>query len=410
MADEVSAAFLRHWWPSLASPNFRLYIAGQTISLIGTFMQMTAMSWLVYRLTHSEFILGLVGFLAEMPGVVVALAAGVLVDRANPRKIVLATQSFAMLQAFVLAALVFSNRIDIVAIILLACALGFINGFDVPARQVLVAQLLDDKVHLRNAIALVSLSLDGSRLIGAAMGGLAIAAFGEGTCFLINGASYAMVIVALLAIRLEPKRAIHPDPASARTLIEGLRYAFGARPIRSVVLLVACVSFAASPYAVLLPVMAGSVLEGGPRTLGALTAAAGLGAIVGAFFLGSRPQTDSPARYITLGAGLFGLGLLSFSFSRMLVLSAACLAVAGFGVMILMASSHTILLSTADEDKRGRVMSLFTLSFMATVPLGSLVTGALASRIGAAETISIGGALCILSALVFALRQGRLRD
>jgi MFS family permease len=383
-----------------------LYFAGQTASSIGTFIHMTAMSWLVYRLTHSEFMLGLVGFVGELPGTLVALMAGTLIDRANPHRIVIVTQTLAMLQAFALGILVVSDQINMASILLLAAVLGAVNGFDVPARQVLVAQLVP-AADLRNAVALTSLSLDAARLAGAALGGVAVAAWGEGPCFLANAASFAVIVIALLAMRPWPAVGKFGGIAAARSLSDGLKYAFKSPSIRSIIFLVAFVSFAASPFAVLLPVMAGSVLEGGPRTLGLLSASTGVGALAGAFFLGARQEMGGLPRHIAAGAGLFGLGLLCFSLSRSLVLSMASLTLAGFGVMILMASSHAVLLSIAEGDKRGRVMSLFTLSFMGTVPVGSLVAGALASRIGSSLTVGIGASLCMASALAYSYHLSR---
>jgi MFS family permease len=395
-------------WPALRSGNFRLFIAGQAVSLVGTYMQQVAMGWLVYRLTQSAFMLGLVGFVGELPGVAVAAFAGVIADRVNPQRIVLVTQTLAMVQAFLLAALVFTGHINVAGILILSCALGLVNGLDVPARQVFLLQLLDREDDLPNAVALNSFVLDSARLIGSALAGALIATYGEAICFLANGASYIAVIAALLAMRLSPPAmAPHPENVVA-ALARGLRFAFGFAPIRTVLLVVAFVAFAGAPYTVLMPVMASTVLGGGPYTMGILMASTGLGALVGAFYLGSWRTTLGLDRLIPLGASLFGGGLILFALSRSLGLSALCLVIAGFGIMIFMASSNSILLAIAPADKRGRVMSLFTLSFMATVPVGSLYTGALASSIGAAPTIVIGGGLCVIAALGFLWRRYRI--
>lgn len=367
------------------------------------------MSWLVYRLTHSAFILGLVGFVGEISSVAVALLAGALADRENPRRIVLATQTLAVLQAFALAALVFTDRIDVATILILSGVLGIINGFDVPARQVFLFHLVESRDDLRSAVALNSLALDSARLVGPALGGMVIAVVGEWMCFVAKGVSYLAVIVAVLAMQVSLKAGRSGQRSVVQTVIEGIRYGFGFPPIRAILLLVGAVSFAGSPYAVLMPVMAATVLEGGPYTLGILMASTGLGALVAAFYLGSRQTPLGLDRLIVLGSSLFGLGLILFSLSRWLGLSALLLVVAGFGLTILMTSANTILLTIAVEDKRGRVMSLFALSFMGTVALGSLFTGSLASWIGVPGTIAVGGALCVLGSVIFLRQLPRLR-
>lgn len=364
------------------------------------------MSWLVYRLTQSTFALGAVAFVTEISGVAVALVGGLVADRLSVHRIVLATQSLAMVQALLLAGLTFTGRIDLAAIIVLSCLLGIGNGFDVPARQVFVLQLVERREHLANAIVLSSVALDGARLVGPPLGGAIVAGVGEWLCFLLNAVSYAAVIGALLAMKLPPRPRAHAGATLGAGLREGIRYAWGFAPIRLVLMLVALASFAGGPYAVLMPVMAADVLGGGPYTLGLLMASIGLGALAGAMYLGRRRPGSGYDRLIGVGAGLFGASLVLFSLSRWLVLSVPLLVVAGFGVMILMASSHTTLLMVADEDKRGRVMSLFTLSFMATVPFGSLLAGSLAGVAGAPGVLAAGGGICVAGALAFsALRR-----
>lgn len=392
---------MRGAWPALRWRNYRLFISGQTVSLVGTFMQMVGIHWLIYRLTQSELALGLYGFFAESPGLVVVLFAGVVCDRVSPHRILLTTQTLAMLQALVLSALVFTDNIHIVTVIALGCFLGFVNGFDVPSRHVLLLRIVDDQEDIRNAVTLNSLALDAARLVGPALAGMVIAAWGEGICFLANAVSYAAVLLALLAMRLNPFPQVSVHAEVARSLSEGIRYVISHKVIRSVILLIVCVSFAGSPVAVLLPVMSAAVLGGGPQTLGILSASTGLGALVGAFFLGMRRETDGLNRLMGTGACLYGMGIAAFSLSPWLALSAPLLSLAGFGIMAMMTSANTILLSEAQADKRGRVMSLFTLSFMGTVPLGSLCAGVLAKGIGAPATIALGAVVCLFGALAF---------
>jgi len=395
-------------WPSLGSRNFRLYIGGQVVSLAGTYMQQVALAWLVYRLTQSSFTLGAVAFAMEMCGVAVVLFGGLLADRVNPHRIVLVTQSLALAQALVLAALAWSGRIDIASIVLLSCLLGVINGFDVPARQVLVLHLVERREHLRNAIVLTSIALDAARLVGPSLGGALVASLGEWPCFAINAASYLAVIVALLAMRLDAPVQSRAPGRLGETLAEGIRYAAGTAPCRYALLLVALVSFSGSPYTVLMPVMAAEVFGGGPHTLGLLMTSTGIGALSGAMFLGLRKTPPDHERLIALGSGIFGASLVAFAFAPAVLVAVPLLVAAGFGIMILMASSHTHLLTLAEADKRGRVMSLFTLSFMASVPFGSLAAGSLASAAGAPAVIALGGALCVAGSALYRVQLPRM--
>ena len=396
----MTAGFM---WTAMRWRNYRIYIAGQTVSLVGSFMQMVGISWLVYRLTQSEIALGFYSFLTELSSVAVVLFAGVLADRTNPQNILLSTQILAMLQAFALSVLVFTGRIDIVSVFAFGCFLGLVNGFDAPARHALLPSMVEDQSDFRNAIALYSLALDAARLVGPALAGMLIASWGEGMCFLANGVSYMVVIISLLSLRLKPLQRISVHDNMVRSLSAGIRYVYGHRSIRAVILLVVCVSFGGSSVAVLMPFMAVGVLKGGPQTLGILLASTSLGAHAGAFFLGMKGDADGLKHQMGVGACLYGFGTAAFSQSTWLVLSAALLSVAGFGIMIMMASGNTILLSEVEADKRGRVMSLFTLSFMGTVPFGSLCAGILAKLIGSQATIALGAGVCIFGALLFIL-------
>ena len=409
-AKEIMVFSLLHRvWPALRSRNLRLFTAGQTFSLIGTFVQQVAMGWLVYRLTRSTFILGVVGFLSDFPGAAVVLISGIILDRVSPYRILLATQALAMLQAFLLAVLVLGGQVDIALIFILACFLGLLNGFEVPARQVLVSRLIEDKADLQGAIALNALINNLARLIGPPLGGFLVAEFGEWICFLMNSASYLAVLVALLAMRgirqPEPSR---PLPALTM-LFDGLRYSYSAKMILAIVMLVAFVAFGAAPYATLLPVMATRVSQSGPNAMGILMGAMAAGSLLGALFLAKKPDILQLEHVVIFGAALFGACLVLFGLSQSLVLSSLVILTAGFGVTSFMASCSTLLLSISDSVQRGRVMSLFTLSYMGTVPIGAFVAGLVATRLGPPMTLIIGGMLCLSTALAFGFCLPRLR-
>jgi MFS family permease len=387
-----------------------LFTAGQSLSLIGTWMQQIAVGWLVYRLTDSAFLLGLVGFVSQAPVFVLAPIAGVLADRFNRHRMIIVTQTLGMLQALVLGALVYSGHITIVQIVVLMAFLGAVTGFDIPARQSFLLELVGNRQDLPNAIALNSSMFNAARLIGPAVAGFAIAAIGEAPVILLNGVSYLAVLAALFAIDV-PRRA---GPAAGGAVLSGIKegfdYAFGFRPIRALLLLVATVSLAGVPFSVLLPIFATDVLGGGARMLGALSASTGLGALAGALFLASRHSVRGLGRVIVLAALLFGAALIAVAVSRFAPLSMAFLVAAGFGMMVQMAASNTILQTLVDDDKRGRVMSLYSMAYIGTAPLGSLFAGVVASQVGAPATLAVGGAICVLAALAFGRRLPRLRQ
>lgn len=382
-------------------------MAAQSISQTGTFVQQVAIGWLVYRLTHSAFALGLVGFLTDLPGAVVVLLAGVALDRIPPYRIVLATQTTAMLQALILAALVWSNQIDIGIILVLAVLLGLAGGFDVPARQVLVPQLIDDEADLPNAVALNSLAYDLARLFGPPLAGILVAAVGEGFCFLLNGTSYLAVIAALMAL---PKGR-HFKPAirtpAVGMLIEGISYVCSTAEIRAVLILVAAVAFAAAPYATLLPLLAAGLSQNGPHAMGILLGAMAAGSLAGAFFVGQRRNALALGRLVMVGGALFGLCLVLLALSASLILASAAALVAGSGVTVFMSACNALLIMVSNADQRGRVMSLFTLAYMGTVPIGALTAGLIAARIGAPMTLGVGGTLCVLAAAAFGAHLSR---
>ena len=389
--------------------NYRLFFGGQSVSLIGTWMTRIATSWLVYRLTHSALLLGLVGFSLQIPILFLGPFAGVWVDRWDRHRTLIVTQVLSMLQSFWLAALALAGAISIGDIIALSLFQGAINAFDMPARQAFVVQMVEDRTDLSNAIALNSSMVNGARLLGPSLAGIIIAAVGEGYCFLLDGISYIAVIASLLAMHIAVAQ---PRPQRTHVLAElkeGWRYATQFTPIRSILLLLGLVSLVGMPYTVLMPIFAGSVLHGGAHTLGFLMGASGVGALAGALVLATRRSVLGLGRVVTATAMGFGIGLASFAFSRWLALSLPLMAVTGFCMMQHMASSNTILQTIVEEDKRGRVMSFYSMAFQGTAPFGSLIAGAVAGRIGAPVTLMIGGGLCVLGGVWFACRLGEIR-
>ncbi|HEX7119862.1 MAG TPA: MFS transporter [Longimicrobiales bacterium] len=395
---------------ALRHRNFRLFFFGQSISLIGTWMQQVAMSWLVYRLTESAFILGMVTFVGNIPSFLIAPIAGVLADRWNRHRMVVATQTLSMVMAAALAALVLAGVVRVWHILVLAGLLGVVNGFDVPARQSLLVRLVDGPADLANAIALNSSMFNGARLVGPAVAGVLVGVVGEGPVFAINAASYLAVIGSLLAIDLGEWTPTAGRPSVLSTLREGFRYGFGFAPIRSILLLLALLSLVGMPYLVLMPVFASDVLHGGPDMLGFLMGSAGFGALAGALYLASRTTVRGLGRMIGISTTLFGAGLIAFSRSGTPWLSMALLFVTGYGMMVTTASMNTVLQTLVDEDKRGRVMSLYTMAFMGVAPIGALAAGSLASRIGAPATVLLGGLAVILAAFWFRRRLPALRE
>jgi MFS family permease len=407
---EKAAERTRLLMRALKHRNYRLFFGGQTLSLIGTWMQQIAMSWLVYRITGSALLLGVVGFTGQIPTFLLAPVAGVLADRWNRRRLLLWTQTLSMLQAATLAALVLFGIVQVWHIIVLSLFIGMVNAFDIPARQSFLVEMIEKREDLGNAIALNSSMVNGTRLIGPSIAGVLIAALGEGICFLLNAVSYMAVIAALAAMRVKPKETQAHKKPILHELREGIHYAYNVMPIKAILLLLAVVSLMGMPYTVLLPVFAKDVLHGGANTFGFLMAAAGIGAFVSAILLASRKSVLGLGKIIPLAAGVFGLGVASFALSRSLWLSLFLLFLAGLGMMAQLASSNTILQTIVDDNKRGRVMSLFTMSFMGMTPFGSLLAGVLAGKIGVTNTLLLGGSTCFLGALIFASKLRMLRD
>jgi MFS family permease len=394
---------------ALRHRNYRLFFGGQSISLIGTWMTRVATAWLVYRLTGSALLLGIVGFAGQIPVFVFSPFAGVWADRLNRHRVLVATQTLAMLQSLTLAGLALSHIITVPQIIVLACFQGFINAFDMPTRQAFVVQMVEEKQDLGNAIALNSSMVNVARLIGPSLAGFVIAALGEGYCFLIDGVSYSAVILSLTAMRNLPSQRFSKRSRVVQELRDGLSYVAHFSPVRSILLLLALVSLVGMPYMILMPVFAAQVLHGGAHTLGFLMAASGLGALIGAIALAARKSVRGLGKMIPIATGVFGGSLIAFSQSRLLWLSLILLLGTGFGMITQLASSNTILQTIIPDERRGRVMSFYAMAFIGMAPFGSLLAGSLASRIGASHTVLISGICCVAGALWFASRLGHLR-
>lgn len=390
--------------------NYRLFFGGQLLSLIGTWLQQVALSWLVFRLTGSALLLGVVGFSGQIPSFLLAPFAGVLIDRWNRRRVLLITQTLAMIQAVLLGLLVLFGHIEDWHIMVMAALLGIVNSFDLPARQTFVAEIVEDRADLPNAIALNSSMFNGARLVGPAVAGLMVATVGEAWCFLLNGASYLFVLAALALTRVESPTAAPSHQNVLESLREGAGYAWGFTPIRALLLLLGTISLVGMPYTVLMPVFATRILGGNATTQGLLMAASGLGALGSALYLASRHTVVGLGRVIVLGVLLFGGGLVAFSASRSLWFSLPVMVVTGAGMMLQMAASNTVLQTIVSEDKRGRVMSLYTMAFMGTAPFGSLLAGSVSAQIGAPLTLGICGTLAIAAGLLFARVLPALRE
>ncbi|MGO9118625.1 MAG: MFS transporter [Desulfomonilaceae bacterium] len=395
---------------SLRHRNFRLFFIGQSVSLIGTWMQRIAVGWLVYRLTDSAFLLGLVGFAGQIPSFVLSPLAGVLADRWNRHRLLILTQALAMIQAFVLSYLVLSETIMVWHIVMLSLLLGVITAFDMPVRQSFMVEMIEEKTDLGNAIALNSSMVNGARLLGPSVAGLLIATVGEGTCFLLNGLSYLAVIASLLMMRLVRKNLRERQQKAWHDLRDGFQYVYRFEPVRDIILLLALVSLMGMPYIVLMPIFAKDVLHGGPSALGFLMGGSGVGALAGALYLASRKGVLGLGKIIPIGAGIFGLGLIAFALSRNFFCSLIFVTGVGFGQMVELATSNTLLQTIVDDDMRGRVMSFYTVGFIGMAPVGSLLAGALASLIGAPWTVFIGGATCLVGGGIFARRLPQLRE
>ncbi len=405
---EVRSAFSRTF-RTLRYRNYRLFFGGQLISLIGTWMQTVALTWLVYRLTNSPLLLGIVGFAGQLPMFLFSSIAGVIADRFNRHRILLLTQTLALVQAAILAVLTLTGMITVWHIVLLSIILGCINAFDMPTRQSFVLDMVEAREDLGNAIALNSSMFNGARLIGPSIAGVIIAATGEGICFLLNAISFLAVLAALLAMKLP-----HRPPRTAKHGVfegfkEGFRYVSTFAPIKYILLMICLSSIVGFPFTILMPIFARDVLGGGAHTLGFLMGAHGIGALIAGATLAARKNVRGLSKWIGMAAAIFGAGLCAFSLVRQPLVAMAVLAVIGFGMIVQMASSNSILQTVADDDKRGRVMSFYTLAFMGMSPFGNLLAGSLADMVGAPATVMISGLLCIAGAVAFFIKLPEIR-
>jgi MFS family permease len=389
--------------------NYRLYVAGQSVSLLGTWMQRLALSWWVYQRTHSALALGLVGGVGQLPALLLAPLAGALVDRWDRQRLLVVTQLLAMLQALGLAWLVLAERATLWHVLLCSVLLGMINAVDMPARQALVGELVEQPADLSNALALNASITNGARLIGPALAGLVIMHLGEGLCFLLNGLSYLALLAAVRAMRLPPHPTAPPRTPLLAEAHAGVRYAWGCMPVRAILLLLTVANLLGMPYQVLMPMFAMDMLHGDAHTLARLTTASGVGAILGALYLASRDRVVGFGRVLVLSTGLFGLGLVGLSYARYEGVAWLTLIVASGGMMVLSTTSNTALQTIVEEEKRGRILSLYSMVFLGTAPVGSLVAGTVATHLTAPHMVRIGGLCCLAGALVFARHLPALR-
>lgn len=400
---------ISHAWRALRHPNFQLFFAGQSISLIGTWMTRLATTWLVYRLTHSALLLGIVTFAGQIVSFALGPFAGVWVERLNRRKLLIWTQAAAAIQSLAMAVLTLAHVITLWEIIALAALQGLINAFDMPARQSFLIQMVEDRNDLGNAIAINSSMVNGARLIGPAIAGLLIGAVGEGWCFLIDGVSYFAVIASLLMMRIKLLDVRRTASSMLEQVREGWDYVRTFRPIRTILLLFSLLCLMGYPFAVLLPVFAVQVLHGGAAILGWLTGASGIGALVSALSLALRKSIVGLTRMLQIAAAMLGAALILFGLSRTLWVSLLLMAFVGFGLMQSAAVSNTIVQSLVPEDKRARVMSYYTMAFFGAAPFGSLLAGMLAHRMGAPNTLIFTGAFCLFGSVWFTLELPKIR-
>jgi MFS family permease len=399
-----------HAWRALRHRNFRLFFGGQSISLIGTWMTRVATGWLVYRLTGSALLLGTVSFAGQIPTFLVAPFAGVWVDRLNRRQVLVWTQTLSMVQSLTLAALTLSGHITIPRLLALSVMQGVINAFDMPGRQSFMVKMVDDRRDLQNAIAINSSMVNMARLVGPSLAGMLIAVSSEGWCFLIDGLSYLAVIASLVAMRLPAPEVKRVATSTLFELKAGWTYVSHFLPIRTILGLFALVSLMGMPFVVLMPVFAKTVLHGGPHTLGFLMGSMGTGALISALSLAARKNVRGLVKMIPIAAAVFGAGLIGFGLSRVFWLSMITVAIAGMGMMQGMAASNTVIQTIVTDDKRGRVMSYYTMAFMGMAPFGSLLAGTMAHAFGAPLTVIANGAIVIVGAVWFTSRLPAVRD
>ena len=406
--SDISLKF-KTMFRSLRYRNYRLFFSGQSVSLIGTWMQRIALPWLVYHMTGSAFLLGVVGFAGQIPTFLLAPVAGVITDRFSRYKVLLTTQIIMLIQASILATLALTGVIQIWHIVLLSALLGCVNAFDVPSRHSFVIEMVEKKEDLGNAIALNSMMFNGARIIGPSIAGVMLATTGEGVCFLINAISYIFVIASLLMMHVPKRKVVRKETRMFSELKEGFDYTFGFAPIKHLIVLLAVVNLMGSSYQVLMPVFAKEILHGDSDTFGFLMGAAGIGALLGAAYLASRESILRLGRMVPAAATLFGAGLIALAFTNFFPATLGIMIFIGLGLMLNTASSNTILQTITDDDKRGRVMSFYMMAIMGTAPFGSLLAGSMAKLIGTQYAILVGGVASVAGALVFFKKLPKLK-
>jgi len=402
---------LRQMFRALKYKNFRLFVSGQSVSLIGTWIQMVAMLWLVYSLTNSALMLGIVGFSGQLPMFVIAPFAGALADRIDKHKFILVTQILALVQAFVLSILVLFNLVSVWHLIILSVILGVISAIDMPIRQSFVIEMIENnREDVGNAIALNSSMVNAARLVGPSIAGILIATVGEGWCFLLNSISYVAVVISLLKMNITPVTHKTEDKKILRDISEGFKYSFGFPPIKYLISLLAVIGLFSSTITLLAPVVSKEMLHGNSSTFGFLMSAFGSGALIGAVYLLNKKTVLGLGRLIAGAACLFGLSLILFSFSHIFVISVIIMLFAGVSNMLIIASTNTLLQTIVEEDKRGRVMSLYTMAFRGMSPFGNLLAGSLAGFVGTSFALATGGIVSLISGIIFLSRIPYLRN
>lgn len=393
---------------ALSYRNYRLFFAGQLISLIGTWMQNIAQSWLVYRLTGSSFLLGSIGFASQIPIFLLAFIGGTMADRYNRHRVIIATQAASMILALILSVLTLTGTVRIWHIFVLSVLLGVVNALDMPTRQAFVVELVE-REDLMNAIALNSSIFNGARVLGPAVAGIVIAGIGEGWCFFANGISYVAVIAGLLLMKLKVRSGLPRKESTIGDVLEGFNFVRSTRPIRALLLLLGLLSIVGMPYSVLMPIFADKVLHGGSRGLGILMGSTGLGALIGSFLLATKSGTRGLGKLAAYASTGFGAGLLLFSISRNFWLSAVFLVPVGMSFMMTMACTNTLIQTMVPDHLRGRVMATHVWMFLGMTPFGSFLAGAIAEHAGAPATMLMGALLCLAGAGLYASRLRKLQ-
>ncbi|MFA5859939.1 MAG: MFS transporter [Elusimicrobiota bacterium] len=392
---------------ALRNRNYRLYFTGQIVSLIGIWMQTVSIGWLTYRLTQSALMVGITGFFTQIPMLILTPVAGVFIDRWDKKKVILIMQWVLMTQALMLAILTLMGTVQYWHVIVLSLYYGMATAFEGPARQAFVIEMIEDKEDLGNAIALNSMMFNSARLVGPAVAGILISVFNEGVCFLINGLSFSAVIISLNLMTGEALRKKGVRENFFAGLKSGFKYVYEFDTIRVIIFMVALINLLCLPYTLLMPVVAREVLHGGAREQGFLVSASGIGALIGGLYLASRKTVVGLVNVLSAAAFIFGFGLIALSFSRVLWLSVLTMFIAGLGMILSMASCNTLVQTLVDDDKRGRVMSIYMMAAIGVLPFGHLLMGALAKMFGAPVALLTGGTGCIIGAVVFALNLPR---